>query len=199
MGRNATDLEINDTGSLRWRSESFAIRTSSKDHDLVAVMTAQEWKRNADFLNETAARLRRLGLRLGYHNHNIDFAPISGTSGFDILLTETDPSLVQFEMDVGWVTLAGRDPVKELQARPGRYRLMHVKDVSSSTRPNFLLEADSTEVGSGVIDWKRLLPVANSVGVQKFFVEQEPPFRVQPLFAVAKSIRYLKSVPYSSG
>ena len=92
-----------------------------------------------------------------------------------ILLKEADPAL-QFEMDAGWVVAAGQDPFALLKAHPKRFRQMHVKDVKASTKPNFALQQDPTEVGTGIIDWKRLLPAAHAAGVEGFFVEQEPPF-----------------------
>lgn len=160
-----------------------------------AAMTADDWKFNADFLNAKGAILKKAGLRLAYHNHNPEFAPLAGgpggVHGMDILLGQTDPSLVSFEMDAGWVTAAGEDPFALLRAHPGRFRAMHVKDIKATTKPNFALLQDPTEVGKGMIDWKRLLPAAYGAGVRDFFVEQEPPFSRPRLDAVADSFAYL--------
>ena len=139
-------------------------------------VTADDWKATAALLNAKAAPLKAAGLTLGYHNHNVEFAPVAGgTTGMAILLKEADPAL-QFEMDAGWVVAAGQDPFALLKAHPKRFRQMHVKDVKASTKPNFALQQDPTEVGTGIIDWKRLLPAAHAAGVEGFFVEQEPPF-----------------------
>lgn len=148
-------------------------------------LTADDWKMNADFLNAKAAVLKRSGIRVGYHNHNFEFAPAGGSNGMEILLANTDPALVVFEADVGWMAAAGVDPIAYLGRHRGRFRLMHVKDVKASTRSNFALEMDPTEVGSGRLDWRRLLPAAHDAGVREFYVEQEPPFE-RPRIEAAK-------------
>ncbi|MFL5294815.1 MAG: sugar phosphate isomerase/epimerase family protein [Phenylobacterium sp.] len=148
---------------------------------LGAEMTEADWRSTAALLNAKAPPLKAAGLSLAYHNHNVEFAPVapktgSGATGMAILLKETDPALVSFEMDAGWVVAAGQDPFAILKAHPRRFRQMHVKDVKASTKPNFAFQQDPTEVGGGIIDWKRLLPAARAAGVDGFFVEQEPPF-----------------------
>ena len=152
---------------------------------LVSQMTADDWKANADFLNQKATILQKEGLKVGYHNHNFEFLPLGSTTGQEILLRETDPALVTFEIDVGWVVAAGHDPIALLGKHKGRFTMMHVKDVKPSTKPNFALQMDPTEVGSGAIDWKKLLPAARAAGVTNFFVEQEPPF-ARPRIEAAK-------------
>jgi len=160
---------------------------------ILGQMTADDWKRNAAFLNEKSAVLKKEGLRLGYHNHNCEFAPLGNTTGFDILASETDPNLVTLEMDAGWVRAAGLDPVAVLKKYPKRFTLMHVKDVRASTQFNFALTQDPTEVGRGIIDWKALLPAAYTAGIRKFFVEQEPPFEKDRFAAIADSYKFLST------
>ncbi|MFZ0267871.1 sugar phosphate isomerase/epimerase family protein [Caulobacter sp.] len=157
-------------------------------------MTADDWKWNADFLNEKAAVLKKAGIVTGYHNHNFEFAPLGGTSGMEILLKGTDPSLVTFEMDAGWVTAAGQDPFALLKAHPGRFTQMHVKDIKPSTTFNFALKQDPTEVGGGMIDWKKLLPAAYAGGVRGFYYEQEPPFAHTRLESAKISFDYISKV-----
>ncbi len=157
------------------------------------------WKRTADLLNEKAAALAPHGIRVGYHNHNIEFAPLAGAgsgggTGWDILVRETDPALVKFEIDVGWVTAAGLDPVAFLDAHKGRLRWLHVKDVQPSTVTNFALKMDPTEVGSGKQDWARILPAAHAAGVEHFYLEQEAPFTMPRLDAAAKGFAYLNQL-----
>ena len=149
------------------------------------------WKRTAAILNERAAVLKPLGITLGYHNHNIEFAPLGNTTGWDVLMRETDPSLVFIEADVGWVAAAGLDPVAFLRRWRGRVRWLHVKDLTAETVPNFGLSMKPTEVGSGKQDWARILPEAKRAGVQHFYVEQEPPFTMPRMDAAAKSYAYL--------
>jgi len=152
---------------------------------LVSQMTADDWKMNADFLNEKGAALKAAGLKVGYHNHNFEFLPLGSTHGLEILLARTDPGLVTFELDVGWVAAAGHDPAALFAKHKGRFTMMHVKDIKPTTTPNFALKMDPTEVGSGALDWKTLLPAARAAGVTNFFVEQEPPF-VRPRIEAAK-------------
>ncbi len=161
---------------------------------LGAQMTADDWKWNADFLNKKGEILKASGIRVGYHNHNNEFLPLGDTNGMEILLKETDPALVTFEMDAGWVTAAGHDPLAMLKQHKGRFTLMHVKDIKPSTKPNFALKQDPTEVGSGMINWKKLLPAAYAAGVRDFFVEQEPPFAHARIESAKISHDYLAGV-----
>jgi sugar phosphate isomerase/epimerase len=152
---------------------------------------AEFWKALARRLNDRGAALKAAGVNLGYHNHNFEFAPVAGTTGWDILVGETDPRLVSLELDVGWVAAAGLDPVATVRKLSGRVTKMHVKDILPSTKTNFVMKQDPTEVGFGTIDWKRLLPAAYKAGVRHFYVEQEPPFRFERLESVAKSYAFL--------
>jgi sugar phosphate isomerase/epimerase len=157
-------------------------------------LTADDWKATADFLNAKGAALEKVALRLSYHNHNVEFRPVGDSSGLDILLDRTDPKLVHFEMDVGWVAAGGADPIKILEQRKGRFRMMHVKDLEASTKANYVLRQDPAEVGNGMLPWPKILDVAYATGVRKFFVEQEPPFKGDPLDSIAISAKYLSTV-----
>jgi sugar phosphate isomerase/epimerase len=152
---------------------------------------ADIWKRTAAVLNERAAALRPQGITLGYHNHNIEFAPVGNTTGWDILVGETDPALVYFEIDVGWIAAAGLDPAAFLHRHRGRVRWLHVKDLTAETVANYGLAMKPCEVGSGKQDWARILPAAHAAGVQHYYVEQEPPFTMPRMDAAAKSFAYL--------
>jgi sugar phosphate isomerase/epimerase len=107
------------------------------------------WNRTAALLNEKAAVLKPHNIQIGYHNHNMEFAPIGKTTGWEILASETDKSLVKFEVDIGWVAAGGLDPVTFLNKYKGRLRWLHVKDVQRSTKTNYALQMDPTEVGLG--------------------------------------------------
>jgi len=160
---------------------------------VAAAMREEDWKATADFLNEKSAALRIEGIALGYHNHNPEFASVDGTTGFDILMRETDPSIF-FELDVGWVVAGGADPVSLLNRYAPRIRMMHVKDIAATTKTNYLLAQDPTEVGRGIVDWRRVLPTAYAAGIRHFFVEQEPPFRQGRFEALADGFAYLSSL-----
>jgi sugar phosphate isomerase/epimerase len=102
---------------------------------------------------------------------------------------------VQFEMDVGWVVAGGVDPIALMKAHPGRFRMMHVKDVAKGVEPNFAFKVQTTSVGDGVIDWKRLLPAAYAAGVSEYFVEHEPPFTRPVLEMLRESFVNLAAMP----
>jgi len=168
--------------------------TADSRERMVRSLTVDDWKGTADLLNSKGKALKAAGLTAGYHNHNVEFAPVGGTTGLEILLKGTDPGLVSFEMDVGWVVAGGHDPFALLKAHACRFKQMHVKDVKATTKTNFAFRQDPTEVGSGIIDWKKLLPAAYAEGVRGFFVEQEPPFEHPRIESAKICFDYLNAV-----
>lgn len=158
-------------------------------------LSADHFRRTADLLNAKGEALRREGVKFAYHNHNPELAPFGETNGLSILLENTDPKLVSFEMDAGWVVAAGHDPAVLLKAYPRRFRLMHVKDIAPTHVQNTVVKADTTEVGSGVVNWPRVLRAAVASGVEHFAVEQEPPYsRMPPIEAARKAYGYLTAL-----
>lgn len=154
------------------------------------------WRRTAALLNEKGAALKPVGIALGYHNHNIEFAPFAEASGgaangWDILVQETDPALVHFELDTGWIATAGRDPAAFLRQHQGRVTQLHVKDVAMGNTVHFGLSMKPAEIGSGTLDWAKILPAAHDAGVRHFYVEQEPPFAIPRIDAASKSYGFL--------
>lgn len=154
---------------------------------VLPLLTGDDWTAVAEFLNSRAKLLNTRGIAMAYHNHNVEFAPVDGTTGLDILLARTDPSLVGFQLDTGWTVAAGLDPMDLIRRHPHRFTMMHVKDVKASTRANFILQQDPAEIGTGVIDWPRLLPFAANAGIRHFFIEQDPPFERPRIDAVRNS------------
>ena len=161
-------------------------------------MTADDWRHTAARLNDTGAALKREGLRLAYHNHNVEFAKHGSKTAYDLLLENTDPGLVWFEMDVGWVAAAGVDPIPLLRAHRHRFGLMHIKDMRPSTVPNNAFRMDPADVGSGALDWKRILPAGYDVGVRHYYVEQEPPFVGPRMDAARADYEYLSRLTVAS-
>jgi sugar phosphate isomerase/epimerase len=158
------------------------------------VMTGDDWRRNAQFLNTMAKKFADEGLALGYHNHNPEFAPLpDGDTGMGILLEETTAELVHFELDVGWAAAAGQDLPALVTRHPGRFRQIHAKDVKSTTKPNFDYRQDPAAAGEGIVDWKRLLSVAFENGLEQIYVEQEPPYPLDAFDAVERGYRYLSA------
>jgi sugar phosphate isomerase/epimerase len=144
-----------------------------------------DFKTLAARLNQAGALCQKAGLRLGYHNHDFEFKPISGVTLFDIMLKETDPKLVDFELDLYWVVRAGQDPVKLMQAHPRRFPLWHVKDMDKA-KPEL-----NTEVGAGSVDFRKIFAQARTAGLQHIFVEQEN-FGMDAYQSIAQSAAYIK-------
>ena len=172
----------------------FPMLRPGRSGDVVQAMALDDWRWLADELNRTGALVAKQGMALAYHNHNLEFRRYGDVLAYDELLRRTDPALVTFEMDVGWVTAAGADPLAYLTAHPGRFPLLHLKDVLPGGTPNASMQIQTTEVGSGIIDWKGLLTVARGAGTGLAYVEQEPPFARPPLESAALSWRHLDRV-----
>ncbi|MDE2434957.1 MAG: sugar phosphate isomerase/epimerase [Sphingomonadales bacterium] len=162
--------------------------------DLAAAVAAgggDAWKRFAARLNEQAAALAAHGITLGYHNHNVEFAAVGKTTPWAILLAETDPARVFFELDLGWISAAGRDPVAEIRRLGQRVRWLHIKDVKATTKRNYALQMDPAVVGEGRQNWPAILRAAAVAGVQHYYIEQEPPFAIARMEAVRRGSAYL--------
>jgi sugar phosphate isomerase/epimerase len=160
----------------------------------VAEAGADIWKETADVLNTRAAALKPLGVGVAYHNHNLDFAPVGDTTGWDILWKETDPGLVHYEIDVGWVDLAGIDPVAFLKKSGGRVRLVHIRDILADKPHGFDISMDSPVVGTGRLDWARILPAAYEAGARHFIIEQDTKKGGSHIEDLARSVNYLSSI-----
>lgn len=150
--------------------------------------TADDWKRMADLFNTFAKQARSAGLRFAYHNHNFELAPIGGTRPLDILLTNTDPSLVDFEMDLYWVVFGGGDPLHFFNRYPGRFPMVHVKD-SGGPPDNKMVD-----VGSGVIDFPTIFANGGKAGIKHYFVEHDQP--ADPIATITNSARYLSNLTF---
>jgi sugar phosphate isomerase/epimerase len=144
------------------------------------------YKKIAADLNKAGAICKKAGIQLCYHNHDFEFQELEGQIPFDILANETDPGLVKFELDLFWVSKAGKDPIDLFKQYKGRVALWHVKDMDNTPNKNF------TEVGSGVIDYARIFKHAKTAGMKHFFVEQDV-CPGAPLNSIRKSITYVQS------
>jgi sugar phosphate isomerase/epimerase len=161
---------------------------------LASGITLEDWKWNAEQLNKIGATCKQAGLRCGYHNHNMEFRSYDGVVAYDELLRLTDPQLVTMEMDIAWVVTAGVDPAKYLKKHDDRISMLHVKDVLKDARVTTdRLQPETTEVGSGKVDWKRVFKAANRKRITHYFVEQEN-FERAPLESVKISFDYLKGL-----
>lgn len=155
---------------------------------------ADIWKETAHHLNERAAALQSSGIRVAYHNHNVEFAPAGNVMGWDILKAETDPALISFEVDIGWVAAAGLDPVHFLKRLHGRVSQVHVKDVARGSPANMEITMIPADIGTGVLAWREVLHAAYAAGARHFYVEQEPPFKTGPEAAAKVAFDYLSRI-----
>ncbi len=153
--------------------------------------SVDDYKKLAVRLNSIAQETHDAGLQYAYHNHNFEFKDLgAGIIGYDILLSGTDPALVQFELDCGWMIAAGFQPIEYFNKYPRRYRMLHIKDfaagskISASLAPG--LRPQGTELGRGHIDYKPILDAAAGTAVKYLYVEQEPPFLDMPALDAAK-------------
>ena len=127
------------------------------------------WKRGAAEFNQWGAMCRDAGIRLAYHNHSAEFAKVDGdTTGYDVLMRETDPALVDFEMDLYWTVFADKDPNALFAKYPGRIALWHVKDLAVTQGVKGM-----TPVGRGTLDFRNYFAHAGEAGMKHFFVEHD--------------------------
>lgn len=151
----------------------------------------------AAVFNRAGEALAKHGLKFFYHTHGYEFQPYQDRTLFDMLMRETNPKYVSFEMDVFWIVHPGQDPVKLLEKYGKRWQLMHVKGMRDST-PTGLLTGHSdvtndVAVGQGKIDYVPILRTAKKVGVKYFIIEDESPSSEQQ---IPQSLEYLKSVRF---
>lgn len=147
-----------------------------------------DWSRVADRFNQLAAKTKERGLRFGYHNHDFEFTRVGDGTGLDVLLSKTDPALVDFEMDIYWVVKGGADPVGLITRYPHRFPLMHAKDATAAP------ERAMTEVGAGTIDFKSIFRNAGLSGMRHVYVEHDS--AADPLESARVSYRYLSALRY---
>lgn len=150
----------------------------------IPVNTMDEIKIAVDVFSKAGEACHKNGVQFAYHNHQTEFDTIEGTRPFDYILNNTDKDLVKMEMDLAWATKAKQDPVELFKLHPGRYPLWHVKDLDKE-------KMQPAEVGSGVVEFKRIFDNAKESGVKYFFVEQDG--APQPLQNVTNSYAYLKN------
>lgn len=140
---------------------------------MLHAMTLDDWKWNADQFNQMGCKMQEAGLKFGYHNHTMEFRKEDGGTGYRILLEDTDPRCVTMELDCGWAIAAGQDPAKMMRQHPGRFSLLHLKDLKPAAPGTEPSERVSTEIGLGTVDFPPIFEAAKATGVRHSFVEQE--------------------------
>jgi sugar phosphate isomerase/epimerase len=161
------------------------------------------WKHAAETLNRAGETAKKAGIQFAYHNHWMEFVPLDdGKLPYDVLLENCDPNLVKMQMDLGWITVGGQDPVKYFERYPGRFPMVHVKDVhevpdAASVRGGRFAGENMTilaDVGSGIIDWKRIFAHSEQAGIKHYFVEHDNP--KDSMETARVSYRYLEQLRF---
>jgi sugar phosphate isomerase/epimerase len=148
--------------------------------------TVDDWKRVAGQFNKVAAQVKSAGFRFAFHNHNAEFRKVGDAVPLEILIRETDPALVSYEMDIYWVVNGGGNPTDLLARYPGRFKMLHVKD--SAGPPDHKM----VDVGAGTIDFKTIF--ARAKGIEHYFVEHDQP--ADPIASATASFGYLSKLTY---
>jgi sugar phosphate isomerase/epimerase len=151
-----------------------------------------DYKRHAATFNQKGELCKKSGIRFAYHNHDYSFKLQDGQVPQELLMKETDAALVDFELDIYWLVTAGEDPVKWFKNHFNRFRLCHVKDRSKTPEVNN--SKNSVDLGTGSIDWKKVLKSAKENGMQHFIVEQEAYPNGTPLQAAKVNAEYMKGL-----
>ncbi|MGK2863505.1 MAG: sugar phosphate isomerase/epimerase family protein [Chitinophagaceae bacterium] len=161
------------------------------------------YKRQADEFNEIGASAKKHGLRFAYHNHGNGLKKMEGKIPMELILEQTDPDLVFMQMDIYWTTAGGIDPVTYLKKYPGRFRLLHIKDMMKQVRfsgdggdPKQWIELFPfmTDAGSGIMDLKNILSQAQKSGVEHFIVERD--LASDPELSLTKAYKYLHTLKW---
>ena len=151
--------------------------------------TLDDWRRWADRFDEAGAVARARGVWLGFHNHADDLHPIDGVVPYDVFVARTDPSVVRHQLDTGNLAMAGLDPLVYLERFGTRYWSFHIKDVPR------LGATHDTELGTGALDFRRLLARIDRIDEKHLFVEQET-YPGTPLESVRRDFAYLSALAF---
>ncbi len=154
-----------------------------------------DWRRIADEFNNMGEICRKNGIRFAYHNHGYSFQELEGVIPQNFLIENTDPGLVDFEIDIYWAETAGADSIAYLQKYPERFRLCHIKDRKKDAAPG---EGDaSCDLGTGNINFSKILKVARNAGMQYYLVEQERYDDSSPMQSAKVGAEYLSQLVLS--
>lgn len=174
-------------------------RLSAVLTSLVNAMSAADWIDIARQLNESGAKVAAAGLRIGYHNHNAEFATLAnGARAYDLLMAHTDRRIVDFELDMGWARAAGLDPAALLKRYSGRITQLHLKELADTTA-NISGNLNSVDMGRGVQNWSAIVDAIRSSSVRHVYFEQEPPYPVSGIQSAAAAYAFLQPLLAKKG
>ncbi len=178
-----------------WKKACEAAVVMEHEYIILPYLDKEVRPKDADGYSKLAARLNALGkiakehgLQFGYHNHEFEFEynAAAKTDLYTVILNQTDPELVKMELDLFWVVYAGGDPVTMFFLQPGRFPLVHVKDLDPATRKN-------ADLGKGTIDFPSIFKYKKDAGLKYYFVEQEN-YNVSPYDSIEKNFDYAKKM-----
>lgn len=192
-GLTAPSAHSADLNSIRNRFAQVLEDASTVGHRYVICASLPRSEQTADGYRRIAAEFNRAGelaaksnIRMGFHNHDGEFAPLGDTNGYDILLAECDPKLVTMQMDLFWTVKAGKDPLAYFAKYPGRFTSVHVKDMAAS--------GAMVDVGAGQLPFGRYFAQSGPAGIQHYFVEHDNP--ADPMVSIAASYRHLGALKF---
>ncbi len=148
-----------------------------------------DYKKLVELLNRAGEQCRKENLQLAYHNHDFEFKKTEDKTPYDLILAETDARTVKMELDLYWITKAGLNPITYFEKYPGRFHLVHVKDMDDSPKQFF------TELGRGVINFREMFSKSAEAGIRHYFIEQDETLR-EPLESVKISLKYLQVLKF---
>lgn len=148
--------------------------------------TIDGYKRVCELMNKANEVCLQAGVKLGYHNHEFEFIELEGQIPYDVMLQELDPSIIM-EMDLFWITNAGKDPFYYFNNYPGRFHQCHAKDM------NKLDKARQVDIGTGAVDFKAIFEKKEQAGLKYIYLEQEE-YPVSELESVKSGYKYLQEI-----
>lgn len=175
----------------KWKQTMNEAAESGQEYLICSTMptngqTTDNYKKVAEAFNKAGEDCKKLGLKFGYHNHEYEYETHDGQVLYDVLLDNTQADLVHMELDLGWVIVAGKDPLDYFNKYPGRFPLWHLKDMD-------LVKKHSVEFGKGKLDIMAMLKNRKQSGLQYIFIEQEE-YASTPFESMQYNMEYLKKV-----
>ena len=174
-----------------WHQTIDELAASGQEYVICSSMPSQEqtvenYKKAAEVFNTCGEDCKKRNLKFGYHNHDAEFETESGEVLYDVLLKNTDPNLVHMELDLGWVIMAGKDPLEYFKNYEGRFPLWHLKDMDLKAK-------HSTEFGKGSLDIITMLKHKKQAGMKYFFIEQEE-YTSSAFESIKENVEYLSKL-----
>ncbi|MGZ8508807.1 MAG: sugar phosphate isomerase/epimerase family protein [Chitinophagaceae bacterium] len=177
----------------KWQQALNEAAESGQEYVICSTMpangqTADNYKKVAETFNKAGEACKKLNLKFGYHNHEYEFESDKGEVLYDVLLKNTDPDLVHMELDLGWVIVAGKDPLDYFDNFKARFPLWHLKDMD-------MVKKQSTEFGKGGLDIAKMLKHGKESGMKYFFVEQEE-YANTPFESMKENMDFLRKLKF---